>query len=205
MPTREELDEDIDLLVTNKTEPDSLTPEDEGTALKLVADYVDQQAPTKTQGNVALSETPSVLPNDVNMCSFNNGIAYLPTTTVIGKEIIVFAVANISVRANVANTNFLSVARFQTFTNSVDVPLGKGVRFTYVGLGYWQAEFLNPDKGILNSTTSALSAGDLNTAYPNATTPIGFIVFCPSITGQGLEYKKTGTSSWVQSEIATVS
>ena len=82
---------------------------------------------------------------------------------------------------------------------------GKGVRFTHVGSGYWQAEYLNPNYGILNATTTELSASTLNTTYPNAITPIGFSVLCPNITGQGIKYEKTGNSTWVQSLIESVS
>jgi len=39
--TREELDQIVDTNVTNKTEPLSLTPQQEGFAIKKVADYVD--------------------------------------------------------------------------------------------------------------------------------------------------------------------
>lgn len=202
--TRNELNNDIDELITDKTLPGSLTPEDEGSALKLVADYVDQQAPNKIQGNVTLSATPSELPNDINMCSFNGGVGYLPSTSIIGKEVIVFSVANITIRANVGNTNNLSVAKFQTFTNEVPIAVGKGVRFTFVGLGYWQAEFLNPDNGVLSSTTSALSLTSLNSTYPSAIYPNGFSVYCPNISGGGLEYTKTGVATWVQKSITEV-
>lgn len=44
--TREELNTYIDENVTDKTAPDSLSPTDEGNALKAVADYVDQQVDT---------------------------------------------------------------------------------------------------------------------------------------------------------------
>lgn len=60
---------------------------------------------TKTSGNITLSATPQVLPNDINSCNFSGGIAYLPTTTEIGKEVFAFTGSNyVEIRANVANS-----------------------------------------------------------------------------------------------------
>ena len=146
--TRGELDDYIDLNITDKTEDDSLTPTDEGNALKAVADYIDQEIEalpvyTKTSGSITLSVTPQVLPYDINSCAFAGGIAYLPATTEIGKQIYVIAVANnIEIRANVANTNKMFEV-FNTFIANVIIATNEMYRFTYIGFaseGYWKAE-----------------------------------------------------------------
>ena len=54
---------------------------------------------------------------------------------------------------------------------------------------------------VTNATTTALTASDLNTAYPTANT--GFKVQCKSILAGGLIYEKSG-SGWIQYEIVTV-
>lgn len=61
---------------------------------------------------------------------------------------------------------------------------------------------LTRDLGITNTTTSALSLATLNSTYTSYFT--GFKVFCPNITGGGLVYSKTGTSTWVSQSITTV-
>lgn len=133
----------IDSQITNETTPASVSPTDVGTNIKAVVDYVDQQAPIKTSGSVTLSGTPSLLPYDVNSCSFSGGKAFLPTTSEIGKQIIVIATQNnIEVRANSSGTNFMFLT-FNTFIASVTLLTNEMYRFTYVGFGgYWKAELL---------------------------------------------------------------
>ena len=135
----------IDSQVTNETLPNSISPADVGGNLKSVIDYIDQQAPIKTAGSIDLSLTPQVLPYDMNSCSFAGGIAYLPATDVIGREIYAIAVANnIVIRANVANTNKMFTT-FGTFTQNVVLTTNQMYRFIYVGFeteGYWKAELI---------------------------------------------------------------
>jgi len=50
--TREEYDEGIDVLITDKTEPDSITPAIEGEAFKFAADYTDEKLPYKSYQSV---------------------------------------------------------------------------------------------------------------------------------------------------------
>ena len=57
---------------------------------------------------------------------------------------------------------------------------------------------------IVNTTTSALSLSTLNSTYPNITTILQYKVYCPNITGGGLVYTKTGTSTWVSQVITSV-
>ncbi|WP_163398146.1 hypothetical protein [Flavobacterium fluviatile] len=54
---------------------------------------------------------------------------------------------------------------------------------------------------VINETTTALTASDLNTAYPTATT--GFKVQCKSISAGGLIYEKSA-AGWIQYAIVTV-
>lgn len=143
--TNTALKDQIDSNITNKTGAGSITKTNVGNELKSIVDYVDQQAPTKTAGSVDLSLTPQVLPYDMNSCSFAGGIAYLPATDIIGREIYAIAVANnIVIRANVANTNKMFTT-FGTFAQSLILTTNQMYRFIYVGFeteGYWKAELI---------------------------------------------------------------
>jgi len=133
----------IDSQITNETATGGITPYEVGTNLKEIVNYVDQQAPIKVADVLTLSATPQVLPYDVNSLSFSGGIAYLPTTDVIGKE--VYAIANsnnIEIRANVGNTAKMFVT-FGTFVQNVILTTNQMYRFIYIGfdtVGYWKAE-----------------------------------------------------------------
>jgi len=61
-------------------------------------------------------------------------------------------------------------------------------------------DFVN-SRTVENTTTTALTSANLNTAYPTAT--LGFEVIAASITGGGLVYKKTSTG-WVSYPIIIV-
>jgi len=133
----------IDSQITNETATGGITPYEVGTNLKEIVNYIDQQAPIKIADVLTLSATPQVLPYDVNSLSFSGGIAYLPTTDVIGKE--VYAIANsnnIEIRANVGNTAKMFVT-FGTFVQNVILTTNQMYRFIYIGfdtVGYWKAE-----------------------------------------------------------------
>lgn len=149
--TSTELKEEIDLAITSETTPSSITPTDVGDTLKLIVDYVDQQAPLVESGSITLNGTFQVLPKDINSCAFSGGKAYLPTSTIIGKQIYVIAVANnIEIRANSSGTNKMFTT-FNTFVASVTLATNEMYRFTYIGFGsgaggtvdgYWKAELL---------------------------------------------------------------
>jgi len=133
----------IDSQITNETLPSSISPADVGGNLKAVVDYIDQQAPIKVADVLTLSATPQVLPYDVNSLSFSGGIAYLPTTDVIGKEVYVIANSNnIEIRANAGNTAKMFVT-FGNFVQNVILTTNQMYRFIYIGfdtVGYWKAE-----------------------------------------------------------------
>jgi len=147
--TSTELKAQIDSQITNETTANAITPTDVGTNLKEVVDYVDQQVPNKTATSTTLSATPQVLPSDINSVTFGGGIAYLPATTTIGKEVLVISNATgIEIRANEGNTNKM-FETFNTFVASVTLAQYEMFRFTYIGFGtgtggsvggYWKAE-----------------------------------------------------------------
>jgi len=141
--TNTSLKAQIDSQITNETLPSSISPADVGGNLKAVVDYIDQQAPIKVAEVLTLSATPQVLPYDVNSLSFSGGIAYLPTTDVVGKEVYVIANSNnIEIRANVGNTAKMFVT-FGTFVQNVILTTNQMYRFIYIGfdtVGYWKAE-----------------------------------------------------------------
>jgi hypothetical protein len=63
------------------------------------------------------------------------------------------------------------------------------------------------NESIVNTTTSALSLSTLNSTYPTSGTinyPIGFKVYCASISGGGLVYIKTANNTWVSNSITSV-
>jgi hypothetical protein len=97
----------------------------------------------KTSGAVPLSLTPIVLPYDIYSVSYNSGIAYLPDTSEIGKEVLVISNSiGISIRANVDNTAKMFL-NFNTFVSSVTMNQYEMYRFTYIGFGgYWKAELI---------------------------------------------------------------
>jgi len=133
----------IDSQITNETATGGITPYEVGTNLKEIVNYIDQQAPIKIADVLTLSATPQVLPYDVNSLSFSGGIAYLPATDIIGKEVYVIANSNnIEIRANVGNTAKMFVT-FGTFVQNVILTTNQMYRFIYIGfdtVGYWKAE-----------------------------------------------------------------
>ena len=152
MPTRAEVLADIASKITDKTAAGSLTNTDDGANRVLILDYIDQQAPTKTSAVVTLTGTQTQLPNDINFCNFTGGKAYLPATTMIGREYIVLAVSNnIEIFANVANDTKMFVT-YPALVASVVLTTNQMYRFTYLGIGtgaagvidgYWKAELMN--------------------------------------------------------------
>src|SRR5690349_14826014 len=124
----------IDSQITNETSPNSISPADVGGNLKSVVDYIDQQAPIKSSGSLSLS-TNQTLVKDITGLSYSGGEAYLPATTIIGKEYIVFAANdNISVFANIAKTANMIVT-YGTFITNVELMSNQMYRFTYLGFG----------------------------------------------------------------------
>lgn len=133
----------IDSQITNETTSQGITPAEVGGNLTAIVNYVDQQAPLKTTGTTSLTGTTQVLAYDINSLSFSGGKAYLPDTTIVGKQIYVIAnSANIEISANVGGTAKMFTA-FNTFIISVTLAQFQMYRFTYIDFGgYWKAELI---------------------------------------------------------------
>jgi hypothetical protein len=119
----------------------------------------------------------------------------------------------------------ISFTNNNSYTASYIIPKYSTVRFTRYTGESWIAEVivgafpsfngtpLNASTGfsinesIVNTTTSALSLSTLNSTYPTSgiiNYPIGFKVYCASISGGGLVYIKTANNTWVSTPITTV-
>lgn len=135
--TNSELKAQIDSQITNETSANAITPTKVGTNMKSIIDLSE-----KTSGTIVQSNTSAVpLLYDVNILNYAGGKAYLPTTTEIGKEILVVADSdNCTVRANVGNTAKIFTT-FNSFLSSLVLNQNQMYRFVYIGIdGYWKAE-----------------------------------------------------------------
>lgn len=125
--------------------------------------------PLQTQGAITANGTPQALTYDQNTVSGSNGIVYLPTTTLIGKEVIVNANANITVQSNVS-----SDLKIYT-TNPNASPLGsvkllnkQAARFIYRDSGFWQMESVNqPTKNYIVKLTNNGGGSFTSTVFTN--------------------------------------
>jgi hypothetical protein len=182
-----------------------------------------------TNGTVTAvsSGTGTVMTADINAISAinNNWNVRLPQNVPAGKEIFVYGSSQVgtgwtNVQAfNLGNT-IISNKSNQS-TGQFPVYLTDIVRFTSAGNDFWIAENITSSpirfnnqiissvgnfiyESAINSTTIALSAATLNSTYNNFTYPLGFKAICPNISGGGLIYIKTGTSTWVSTSVTTV-
>ena len=138
--------------IRDKTSQRSITKTNIADRIDACYDYTDQQAPIKTSAVVTLTGTQTQLPKDINFCNFTGGKAYLPATTMIGREYIVLAVSNnIEIFANAANDTKMFIT-YPTLIASVVLTTNQMYRFTYLGIGtgtggvidgYWKAELIN--------------------------------------------------------------
>jgi hypothetical protein len=77
--TSEELKEEIDLAITTETTPASITPTDVGDTLKLMVDYVDQLAVSKTvKKTISHAELLSLKTSPIEILPATANKAYLP-------------------------------------------------------------------------------------------------------------------------------
>lgn len=124
---------------------------DNGAAGADGIDGVDATITPKTTSTFTATGTPMVLPSDFNHISYTGGITYLPATTEIGKEIVVFTYSDlITIRANVSNTNFMTIDDVNVYVPSITLPIYSSYRFIYIGTGYWKAEAIDGRKGTSN-------------------------------------------------------
>ncbi len=105
--------------------------------------------PVKTAG--AITATTDliypILSYDFNTvdCSQISTNVVLPTTTVIGKEIVVFAANNsssFSIKADQLNSSKISSGGVSSTSSSLSVGANISVRFIHIGNGYWKAEII---------------------------------------------------------------
>lgn len=139
----------IDSQITNETLSNSISPTDVGGNLKSVVDYIDQQAPAKTVGNVEADNISlyQVLSFDLNMVNTTGSTdkVVLPTTDIVGKEVLVFALNNgaaFAVRGNQAGTAVLSPNGVSSTSTNVSIAANISYRFIHLGSGLWKAELI---------------------------------------------------------------
>jgi hypothetical protein len=177
----------------------------------------------KTKGLVYGGTYPNnetVLPYDINVINAGTGNLFkLPNNASLGTEIIV------DCAAPSATVYTFSGGGIETAVNGQagqrNVSFNEIVKFTSYANNYWLAETIqrntpsiegrdlsNGTNWLLtwgSNTTTPLSLSTLNSTFNNNTTLNGFQVFCPSITGGGLVYTKTGVATWVSQPITVVS
>jgi hypothetical protein len=204
---------------TNIVDNRTITLPDASGTIALTSDIV---AVPKTRGVVYGGTYPNnetVLPYDINIINVGTGNLFkLPDNAPLGKEII------IDCSATVATIYPFSGGGIETAVNGQsgqrNVSFNDLVKFTSFANNYWLAESLQRNAPLLDgkdlsngnywslswvsNTTSPLSLSTLNSTWVNATTISGFQVFCPSITGGGLVYTKTGAATWVSQPITVV-
>lgn len=149
MPTASEIKANNNTLIREKTEPNSIPTDVVADQLDALVDYTDQQSPAKTSGAVEANNV-SLYPElvyDLNTVSTSGASdkVVLPSTLVIGKEILVFALNNanaFAVRGNQEGTSVLSPNGVANFSTNVSVAANISYRFIHLGSGYWKAELL---------------------------------------------------------------
>lgn len=170
----------------------------------------------------------SIMQYDINTIatSSNAWNVRLPQNPPIGKEIIVLGSMQLSgtqytnvFAYNLGNTiivngNGYGTGQFAVYGRDL-------VRFTHIGSDYWIAENVRStslryngiivpsysnsiDESSVNPTTSPLLAATLNSTYSIGSYGIGYKVICPSISGGGLMYIRTGSSTWVSVPLTPV-
>ncbi len=132
-------------------------------------------------------------PNDNDTWSsiFNeDGITKLQSTNgIFYKQLEFSGVDQDSFNIVSSNPNFKGFSGGQDFTPNI------------TDLDYTQKKYVDERGSVFNSTTSVLSASDLNTTYPNAKD--GFSVIAPNVVGGGKYYIKAG-AGWVYQQILAV-
>jgi len=105
--------------------------------------------PVKTSGNVDADNVSAyqILSYDLNIVSTSGASdkVVLPTTTVIGKEVLVFALNNanpFTVRGNQSGTAVLSPNGISSYSTNVSISPNISYRFIHLGSGYWKAEVI---------------------------------------------------------------
>jgi len=137
----------------NETAINSVSTADVGENMKDIVDYVDQEIsalPTPETKTAGLVEADNTSPYQELQYSLNNvstsgssDKVVLPTTTEIGKEVLVFALNNansVAVRGNQSGTSVISTGGVASQSGSATVAPNTSYRFIHLGSGYWKAE-----------------------------------------------------------------
>lgn len=123
-------------------------------SVKAVKTYVDTSVSptTYTVGNIdQINATPVPLIYSFNIISYDGGYSYLPSPSVLGKEIIVATNYTTNIQANISNTDKL-ITTFPNSVTSIVMSANQVRRFTYIGLGtgtggltdgYWITELVS--------------------------------------------------------------
>jgi len=184
-----------------------------------------------TNGTITAGEetTPVELAYDINIVNYsatgpkNSVVLPIVTDSDFGKTIYV-RTNNVSAGNNirvVGATESITISSGDTNSSASPYLIAQNAtcKFIYMGAGKWLAEDVQGEKTsinnfkpannynnftlhVVNAATEPLSASALNTAYPNASNPIGLMVICSVIT---LAYIKTGTATWVSIPLTAVS
>lgn len=178
-----------------------------------------------TGGPTALA--PRVI-NGTRVNATSNGFYSLPSSssTVASNinEVIVYA-QNATITIQAATGGNISFTSNNSYASGYGMLPYSTVRFTRYNGENWLAEPIvgsfpnfngtnlsastsySINETTTNNTTSALSASQLNTAYPTSGVinyPIGFKVYCSNIIGGGLVYVKVTTNTWISMPITPV-
>jgi len=176
-----------------------------------------QGTPTLTSGSVGAAVTAPypILTFGINYMTAS-GIARLPdpSTLDIGEVVYVKTSYNTFVHA-FDDTAKISLGATNSFSSSVSVQGYTTMRFMYLGLGYWQAEFVNGGRYQINGTafdptgsmttlyiwttpTVEQTAAQLNTAFDSLLAPAGLGIYCPNISTGALLYTRIAPSTWIK-------
>lgn len=185
---------------------------------------------TKTVGTVlgGTVAAPALLSNDINLISQGGQQRYilplLPGVD-LGKEITVisgngnsaYILSDVAQGQNIYTTS-------NAYTSQIQVEFNETLVFTYIGAGFWtmSSELRTPirlsgktlgdgtvynyDLVVVNSSvTTARTAAQLNTSFPDTQYLEGTQVIYTAITGGPIMYTKTGFTSWVSTPVSVVS
>lgn len=179
----------------------------------------------KTKGvvNGGGSQDPALLEFDNNLLfgGPSQSTFTLPNVTVPGVEVIIDSTSSVACTIQTFNNSAAFETSWNSSTSQIQVAQNELYKFISLGSNYWLVESMQRSPVKLNgaylgnggfsytlitnnSTTSALTAAQLNASYPNSFTMTGIMVCCKDIVGGGIAYIKTGVNSWISTPITTV-
>ena len=130
-------------------------------------------APTKTTANITATALFPVLTADINYVNTNgsNRGVLLPTTTVLGKEIIIYTNAlaldrTVFVKVDLINSIKISYQGISSNVSQLELKSNENWKFTALNGGYWKAEAIGATLQQVVSVGSTITNGD-TTVYLN--------------------------------------